>query len=165
MIKEFLFSLFVDPTKDLTKLKFILKRLHDDVYSIGEITDPVIGVVRLYNVVSRFEDDQLIAPLISKFKSSSYGQHSATIEMLEKLDLSAKALGRDLNGKNRTVAGQIVTPDDIYLSHNTNAKALPLSSWTSKEGRSTLVENEALCLIKLNGKDIVSATEYLLKIC
>lgn len=162
MIRKFFLGLFADPRKDLAKIKSFLKSFHTEVSSVGQIDDPLLGLIKLYDAASKFEDMDLTSGLIKKFKGINLGQLTSCIETLETLQVSVKALGRDMKGKNRTVNGQTVTADCIYLPAISGSPvAMQLSHWINESKRNVAVENQAKNLILLHGRDILQAIEFL----
>jgi hypothetical protein len=108
---------FIRPLSKLRQLLPELKSLKRDLESIDKNDrEPIKILVNLFNTIAPWHDQkpfEQITICLKKF-SNRYSKLLANINELEAHIINA---GRDEYGLNRTVPGQTVTLDNVYLGN------------------------------------------------
>ncbi len=114
------------PKRALRTILPELDSLKDSLASIAGLRDPLVGIVELMNIVSKWHDRGL-SELISGFERVNYGQHDLTIMSLRSLNDNFAVAGR--NYTNTAPFGQKVTAKDVYLGNIFGLNTLSVESW------------------------------------
>jgi hypothetical protein len=91
---------------------------------------PLDEIVTFFNYISIWHDRvEELENLIQAFQKANYGQFNDIINLLETLRIHIDRSGRAEFGWNRTVKGQIVTPEKVFLGNINGLFTKPVSFW------------------------------------
>ncbi len=160
-VRQFLNSLLKsnETETDLVIMCGSLLKLQNSVRHATFHTDPLAGVVELFNSAAEFEDKNELAPLIKRFENVNYGQHDLMIEKLKALDGHLKALRK----YNNQGAGEILTLSNVSIGKFSGLNAFVTAHLLSIVPRDIKVTARTSKIIEDHALKISPIIEYLLQ--
>lgn len=160
-IIEFLLSLIVDPSKDLSAISDDLYTLTNGARHSTWRTDAIHGIIDLHKACSHFEKKHLLTPLIKRYESVNYGQYDDVIFNLKDLDTHINLIC-DIN--KHDVAVKIVLPGvDFKKFEPLNASKISVA--VEELERDPDTDKKAADLIKVHSTKVASIVQTLLTKC
>jgi hypothetical protein len=108
-----------------------LNKLEKDIVEIGKIANKVEAIIRLFQVVSIFQDAGGFKNEIAELEKTT-GNKKINLQALCGLQKHLENAGRDLYGINRTQKGEEVTADKVYLGNVFGLFTHPASYWLAQ---------------------------------
>lgn len=133
-MKTLFFFLFTRPKSELKKLMPELREFANVIYRASRL-ESLDGIVTFFDQVSVWHDrSDEISSIIEKFKRANYGQqYNQIIENLSTLEAHFYNAGREQFGWNRTMSGEKVTEEKVYLGNIFGLFTHPVSFWKRKK--------------------------------
>jgi hypothetical protein len=148
--------------KALQELKPALVELDRQLEQVGQISNPIDRIVRFFDTVSRFNDQQQgsktsVDTVIDAFRRVNGGKHEETIKALETLRSHFNNSGRQEFGMNRTKPGEPVTGDKVYLGNVYGRWTFTANDWQQKLSRDDANTREDKQVIEGQAKGFVDS--------
>lgn len=134
---------FSPAVNDLKKIENDLNFLQKEMEEISKMDNKVEAIIRLFKVISPFQDKGGFSQTISKLQEKNYGQLDQIISALGVLQLHFKNAGRDEYGINRTKAGEEVTSAKVFLGDVFGIWTKSASYWLENQKRFETEDSEA----------------------
>lgn len=118
----------------LLKIQPELLKLEKDMVEVLKKDNKVEALVELFKVIAPLHDQNPFAPTLLKLqkKGKKYAKEIAVLENLQKFFVG---WGRDLYGVNRTVVGQQVTAENIWIGSFNGLNTFQASYWLYNQER------------------------------
>lgn len=124
---------FSPAVNDLKKIENDLNFLQKEMEEISKMDNKVEAIIRLFKVISPFQDKGGFSQTISKLQEKNYGQLDQIISALGMLQLHFKNAGRDEYGINRTKTGEEVTSAKVFLGDVFGVWTKSASYWLTNQ--------------------------------
>lgn len=139
--------------KVFKKIQPRIQNLEAEIRTIGAMENKVEAIVRLFQIISPLEDEGGFNKEIGALKKRNWrGRFDTQIQALEVLQKHINNAGRDQSGFNRTIKGQDVTPNNVYLGDVFGLWAMSADYWLAE--RSKLERTFRLDISKNPGKPV-----------
>lgn len=132
---KFLKATFSPAVNNLKKIEKDLNFLQKEMEEISKMDNKVEAIIRLFRVISPFQDKGGFSQAISKLQEKNYGQLDQIISTLEILQKHFKNAGREPCGLNRTKQGEEITSAKIFLGDVFGVWTKPASFWLENQKR------------------------------
>jgi len=135
---NFFSGLFLSSSqKNLYKLEI----LEAEIRKIEKMENKVESIVRLFQIISPYQDaGGFIQDIINLKKQNQGGKFSSQIRALQILQMHIENAGRDKNGYNRTVKGERVTEEKVFLGDVRRGLSINAAAYWLRE-KSNLEKN------------------------
>lgn len=122
--------------KTLKRIQPRILNLEQEIRTIGAMENKVEAIVRLFQIISPLEDEGGFNKEIGALKKRNWrGRFNTQIQALEVLQRHITNAGRDLYGLNRTVKGEEITPEKVFLGDVFGLWTKPAAHWLAEKPR------------------------------
>lgn len=135
-VQKFMVDRIRSPRTKLASLMGELNQLSSSLAKITTIDDKLSAIVMFFDTVSKWHDRSgELSALIAEFEQSNFrGQYNEVLEKLRVLRQHIQNAGRSTYGWNRTIPGQRVTDEHVFLGNVFGLFTLTVSYWKTTKG-------------------------------
>ena len=136
MIRKRLKALFLRPQRKLVAILPQLKQLREGLTRVSYQMrqEPLEQIVHFFNLTSPWHDRGL-GDIIAAFEGVNYGQFGDIVHELRRLQGHFENAGRSLYGMNRTMYGERVTAEKVFLGNIYGLRTRPIPHWQEASAR------------------------------
>ena len=129
-------SLFLGSKKIIERIQPRIQVLEKEIQKISTMNNKVEAIVRLFQVISPIQDAGGFGQeILDLEKRNRNGKLNAQIEALEALQAHFHNAGRCEYGFNRTVKGEVVTAEKVFLGNVFGLWTKPAAYWLGEKER------------------------------
>lgn len=145
---------FFSPAETLIKKeREVLLNLKKELQKLETMPNKIEAIVKLFQIVSPMNDSNNFNDLLKSLEKRNYGQLTKKIVAFKSLLSHLNKTDRDSFGMNRTLRGQAVANENIFLGNVYGVWMKPASYWLEESKR----PSEALKIIHNQAKNFVES--------
>jgi hypothetical protein len=115
VLKASMKAFFSPAGNDLKRIQDDLIYLEKEMIEISKMENKVLGIIRLFKVISPIQDKGGFSQTIGKLQEKNVGDLDQIISALKVLQIHFERAGRCDSGINRTKVGEEITAEKVFL--------------------------------------------------